>query len=283
MAARALQPVPVVQHLVAVAGVVADPPVVHVGVEARLDAPDLPLVVVQLDVLAAGVHGRDAGRLLQQPHPLLEQEVLVQQRPDRAQVDHVPGQLVVQRPAREDVDLLGAAAPVDVQLAGAAHLTGEPHAPGTHDAPVVVEQHVEADVLLRLLDLVLLEAALGPAVLVAVVLQVALAGLVAHGAVQRVVDQQVLHHLLLVRDRLAALGVDDHAVAHRRLAGRHQLGDALDLDQADAAGGDDGEPRVVAVLRDRHRRVVARLQHHLALLGLDRLAVHGDLGHGGGW
>ena len=43
------------------------------------------------------------------------------------------------------------------------------------------------------------------AVLIGVVLQLALAGLVADGAVERVVDQQVLHDLLLVGDDPGAL------------------------------------------------------------------------------
>ena len=83
-----------------------------------------------------------------------------------------------------------------------ADLAGEAHAARAHDAAVVVEEDVVADVLLGLLGLVFLEAALAAAVLVGVILQVALAGLVAHRAIQRVVDQQVLHHLLLVGDGL---------------------------------------------------------------------------------
>ena len=63
--------------------------------------------------------GADRRRLLQQPHALLEQKILVQQRPDRAEIDHVARQLVVQRLARENVDLLPVPAAIDVQLARA--------------------------------------------------------------------------------------------------------------------------------------------------------------------
>ena len=45
--------------LVAVARVVADPPRVHVGVVARLDAVDDAFVVLEVDVLAAGVDRAD--------------------------------------------------------------------------------------------------------------------------------------------------------------------------------------------------------------------------------
>ena len=68
------------------------------------------------------------GVLLHEPDALLVQKVLVAQRPDRAQIDHVARQLVVQRIAGEDVDLFVAAAIDDHQLAGAGDLAGEAHA-----------------------------------------------------------------------------------------------------------------------------------------------------------
>jgi hypothetical protein len=53
-----------------------------------------------------------------------------------------------------------------------------------------------------------------------------------------VVDEQELDHRVLGFLDLVGLGVDDHAVADRRRAGGLELGDALDLDQAHAAGAD---------------------------------------------
>src|SRR4029077_7558364 len=102
---------------------------------------------------------------------------------------------------------------------------------------------------------------LAATVLVGVVLEEALAGLVADGAIQRVIDEEVLHHRLLVLTGLGGVGVDDHAVGAGGLAGGNELGDGLegvvvagvglpDLGQADAAGGHDGEAVVVAVLRN---------------------------------
>jgi hypothetical protein len=84
------------------------------------------------------------------------------------------------------------------ELGGLGHFAREAHAAGAHDAAVGVEKDVRAQVLLGLLDLLLFEARDAAAVLVRVVLQEALAGLVADGAVQRVVDEEVLHHRLLV-------------------------------------------------------------------------------------
>ena len=103
--------------------------------------------------------------------------------------------------------------------------------------------------------------------------------MIADRAIQRVVDQQVFHDLLLVGDSLGALGIDDHAIAHGRLARGHQLGNAFDFHQTNAAGSDDRHARVIAVLRDMHARVVAGLQDHLAGLGVDQFSVNGNLGH----
>ena len=92
--------------------------------------------------------------------------------------------------AGEDVDLGVVAPPHHLELAGLGDLAGEPDAPGAHDAAVLVELDQVGDVLAGV-DEPLLDEPVGRlAVLVAVILQAALAGLVADGAVERVVDQE---------------------------------------------------------------------------------------------
>src|SRR5204862_3916838 len=137
----------------------------------------------------------------QQPDALLEEEILVEQGADGAEIDDVAGEFVVQRFAGEDADLLLVAAAFDEELGLAADFAREADAARAHDAAVVVEQDVEADVLLGLLVFVLLKAALAAAVLVGVILEQAFARLIADGAVEGVIDQQVFHHLLLIGDR----------------------------------------------------------------------------------
>ena len=61
------------------------------------------------------------------------------------------------------------------------------------------------------------------------VLQLAFAALVADRAVERMVDQQELHHALLRLDRLLRVGAHLHAFGDRRRAGRQRLGRLLDL------------------------------------------------------
>ena len=84
------------------------------------------------------------------------------------------------------------------------------------------------------------------------VLQRALAALVADRAVERVVGQQELEHAVLGLLHLLRGGVDDHALAGLDEAGRLQRGAprALHLDQAHAAHADGLHARVVAEARD---------------------------------
>ena len=73
------------------------------------------------------------------------------------------------------------------------------------------------------------------------ILQRTLAALVAHGAVERMVDQQELEHAGARLHDIRRLRVHDHAVGARRRARRLQLRHLLDLDDADAAGPVDAE------------------------------------------
>ena len=93
-------------------------------------------------------------------------------------------------------------------------LLGEAGAAGAQHAALAVEQHLGGDVdRLREGPLGLGEPGLAAAVRHRLVLQRALAALVAHRAVERVVDQQELHDplLRLVGDLRGGLRVDHHA------------------------------------------------------------------------
>ncbi len=128
------------------------------------------------------------------------------------------------------------------------------------------------------------EPAVGPAVAHGLVLQRALAALVADRAVQRVVDEQQLHHALLrlVGDRAGQLGLDHHARHHRGGAGRGRLGHAPavahvgDLDQALAAGAGRVEQRVVAEPRDLDADLLGGPDQQGSLGNRDVDAVDGD-------
>jgi hypothetical protein len=125
----------------------------------------------------------------------------------------------------------------------------------------LVEQDVRADVDgLGERQLRLGVAADPVAVFDRVFLEPALAGLVADRAVERVIDEEELHHRRPRRAHLLAGRVDDHPLGDRRVATDHQLGLLFDLDQAHAAVARDGQPVVVAVVRDLATACLRRLK-----------------------
>src|SRR3954464_13583792 len=130
------------------------------------------------------------------------------------------------------------AALLEDELVVLGDLLAEAHAAVAEDAALAVDgdERRERE---RLLEVALgLDEARPPAAPAeGDVLQRALAALVWHRAVERVVDEQELDDggLRLVPAR--GLRVDDHAVLDGRRAGRLQLGDARDLGNAHAASG----------------------------------------------
>ena len=277
-------------ELPAVADFVGDPEAIDRGIRTRLEPVHRTFGVLDREVVATGGQTVDGRRLGQEPHPLLEQEVFVQQRPHRTQVHHVRAEFVVEAHAREHINLLGRATTINNQLPRARDLLGEANTAGAHDATVGIQQDMLANVLLGGLDLGFEEAAFGPSVLVGVVLQVALARLVAYGAIHRVVDQQVFHDRLLVADGFGRIGVHHHALTARGLARGDQLGPSFKLafvprigcpnfTEADSAVGDHRKRLVPAVVRDGFFVGQGHLKDGLTLFEVTHFAIDRQLGH----
>jgi hypothetical protein len=131
-----------------------------------------------------------------------------------------------------------------------------------------VQQHLRRDVdRLLVLALLLTEARLRPADLHGLVLQRTLAALVAHRAVQRVVDEQQLHHTLLglAGDLGGQLRTHHHAVGDRLGARGDRLALALHVHQALPAGAGRSQQRVVAEPRDVDAHPLGGADDQLAL------------------
>src|SRR6185369_11019823 len=177
---------------------VAHPVVVHLGVEARLVALDLPAPVLDRDVAPHLTAGAERRLLVEVEDAFGEAEAGGGQGAHRADVDHTGGEVVVERLAGEGADLGPRAAVEESQLGGFRDFLGKADAAGALDAPVHVEEHVrpERNALAAGVGALVLEPEAGErdAVLERVVLEAALAGLVADRAVERVVDEEELHH-----------------------------------------------------------------------------------------
>jgi hypothetical protein len=239
-------------------------------------------------------------RCPEEPYSRLEPEVLRRQRADGADELGHQRVIVVEHPAGREEDLAQVPPLALLEHGILRDLLDEPHAAGAHDAPlrVVHDRRPEAHAL-GLVDDLVVHALLVAPVLEPVVLQPALARLIADRAVDRVVQEQhLLHRLPGVGDVRRALALDLHPVGARPLAGRLELrlavGDVLvrrrvplqdvefhrplpwrwqHLDQAHPAVRRDREAGVPAVVGDVDPRAVRGLDDGVACLERDLSAV----------
>src|SRR5262249_23148865 len=147
----------------------------------------------------------------------------------RTDLHGVAGEIRLERHLVGCADLLLGATLEQVYERVTRNLGGEAGATLTEHAPFSVEEHIGRDRdLLREGPLHVVEPGIGPTVAHCLVLQRALATLVADGTVQRVVDQEHFHDALLrlVGHGRGELRLDDHAGHYRRGAGRGGFGHA---------------------------------------------------------
>ena len=170
------------------------------------------------------------------------------QRTDRADLDCVSREIGIERLVVGGAHLLLCSALQELEHGVAGNLIGETRTASTRHTPLTVEEHLSADVD-RLIErpLVFGESRFWSTNAHRLVLQRTLTALVAHGAIQRMVEQQELHDALLrfPRDVGTELRSHLHAVGDDLGAGRLRLGNTLDLDQARPTGGNRIEQRVV--------------------------------------
>ncbi len=234
------------------------------------------------------IHDVDALGLAQLPRPRRERPGPVRQRADRTQVDHVGRQLRHHAALEVGGDLHVLAAADGAELLDARHLGHVAHAARALDAARHGRLDERPQVLLLHRALVLGEARAADAEGHGLVLQVALPALVADRAVERVVDEQELHHAFARLLHHRRLGVDDLGAAvpvGRQIvdahgAGGDRLRHALHLDQAHAAVAGDRQALVIAEARDLDAGLLAGLDQRDAVLDLDGHAVDDQLlGH----
>ena len=209
----------------------------------RHDAQHRAHARVDADIRAQRVHHVDALGLVQLPGPRVERVGLGGQRAHRAQIDDVAGELRRHGLLQIGGDLHVLAAPDGADFGHARDLGGEAHAARTLDATGHDRLDQRAHILVFHRALVFRKARARAAIGHGLVLQVAFPALVADRAVQRVVDEQELHHpfaglLHQRRERahLRRLAVRPAAhVLHQKGARRHRLGRAHQLHKAHAA------------------------------------------------
>jgi hypothetical protein len=91
------------------------------------------------------------------------------------------------------------------------------------------------------------------------VLEIALASLVANGAVKRMVGEEEFHDTFSCLVDKRRVGLDHHSRLYRPRAGRHRLGSPLHLDQTHTTTSGNHQLLVVAVSRDGGSGLLTRL------------------------
>jgi hypothetical protein len=270
------------------AGLVGNPLLVHRLVDARQDAHHFAAPAIDADRRADRIHHVDGFGLGQLPRPRLEGEGLRGQRADRAKVDDIALQLRGHRLFEIGGDLGILATADQAKLGNAGNFRGEADAARAVDAAVHHRLDQRSDIFVFDRALVLMIARGIDAEGHRLVLQVAFAALVADRAIQRMVDQQELHHAFpglldhrRVGEDFRRLAIRARAqVAHVHGAGSLRLGrPALHLDQAHAAIAGDRQPLMEAEARHFRASVFRRLQQRVVVGYSDLFPVDLELCH----
>src|SRR5688500_1555420 len=148
----------------------------------------------------------------------------------------------------------------DVENGVVREVVHEPHTTRAEDAAVGDVNHVAAEILRRVEALRLTIARVLAPFLVGVILELALAGLVANRTVERVIDEQHLEHALSRLEWFLVVNVDDLSFRDRRCAGGSELGSLLDVDQTHAADARDRKAGMIAVVRNQNANLLGRLE-----------------------
>lgn len=198
---------------------------------------------------------------------------------DRANLDGVPGEVRLERLILVNRHLLERRPfeHLDERIAG--DLLRKSGAPRAEDAPLAVQQHLRGDgdrFWIGAFDV--MEPGLGVPVGHRLVLQRALAALVADRAIQRVVDEQQLNDAVLglLGDRRSVLGAHHHALGHRRRAGGERLSLSFHLDQTLPAGADRVKKGVLAEPRNLNAEHLRGSDDQGALRHRNLKAVNGE-------
>ncbi len=195
---RCLEPISVVHQAVRGPPVVAHEVLIDLEVGTRPHPHDRMPTRVEIHVAALRTPDADARRAVELPGAGLVQEILGEEGADRAEVHDVTGPRVIQLTIRMNANERAVPALGDVQDRVVGRMFHEAHTARAQDTPVRDVQDIATKILHRIEPF---RVGGGIArrclsLLKDVVLQLALTGLIANGAIERVVDQQELQHTL---------------------------------------------------------------------------------------
>ena len=260
---------------------VSNPAFVDVFIFKRHHTHDLVVLDLNNQVGTRRIVWADRPAARQLPGAGAVAERFAGQRAHRANVDHVAGQLGVDRHADEGFNLRMFATVRHTKLHHAGDFLAKTHATRAVDAAAhLFHRDQWADILVKNHTFFFFVTRPAAAITHRQVLQLTLSALVTNWAIERVIDQQKLHHALLGLDGFVALGVHDHALRHGCGAGRHGLGGLFNINQAHAAVGRNAELFVITKMRNVGARLFGRMHHRAAFKHFYFLTVELNFNHG---
>ena len=202
------------------------------------------------------------------------------QSTDRTQINHVAGKLGINGATNESLNL-GMHVPVDhAEFHHPGDFLTETDTARAMDATRhLLHRNQGAGVLMENDTLRFVIARCIRAITDRQILQLAFATLIANRAIERVIDQEKLHHALLRGDRQFRMRKNLHARSNRRRTCRQCLRCFLDLHQAHPATSRNRELLVIAEVRDIGTRRLRRIHDGAASGHLHRFAVDFDIKH----
>ncbi len=166
------------------------------------------------------------------------------------------------------------------KLHHASHFLTKAHAAGAMNAPAhFLHRNQGTDILDRHNPFLFLIARRRGTVTDRQILQLALSALVTNRTIERMIDQQKLHHRLLRLDSLFTLGANDHALRYGRGARWHGLGHFFHIHQAHTATRSNAELLVIAKMGDIGASLVSGMHDHAAFNNVHFFAVEFDFNH----
>ena len=247
---RRLQALRAVHEIGRVAALDAQELAVDARAVAIVAANDFVVANAQRGLAAIGAMRANGADVLHFPGTRLIAIRAAGERAHRANVDAHAALVALQMIEMIGLDHRHRAAVADAQRLHAHAFVADAHAAVTQNAARLVVKHHGRPLFFVGVQLLLQEAALAHPVAEGHVLQLALAALVAHRAIQRMVGQQKFERALARLVHLRRIGVDHHALGHRQRAGHLQLGRFFHFHQAHAAGGLQRQAVVVAERRN---------------------------------
>src|SRR6202162_3003909 len=235
-----------VDALVAEPVTIGDPGLIDLLARARYHAHEAAAQHVAEELRADPVVRRHQRILRHLPAAAAVTERLAVERADRAQIDDVARELVIDAALDVGADLHVLATAGGPHLLNARDVLAEAHAARAVNAARHVGRDQGTQVLVLDHALALDEARYVAAEAERQILQLAFPALIADRAVERVIDEQELHRRALRAEGFGRVREDLHALGYRGRAGRQRLRCLLDLDQTHAAVGRDRQLLVIA-------------------------------------